>query len=76
MIKIVAQLLICLFASLAAMGEVHSQQKANIGVILPLTGNISSIGEDIRKGMELSLSQNDSFSFIYEDSAGSNGIIV
>lgn len=49
--------------------EQSPQAKAQVGVILPLTGEASSYGVDCRKGIELAAAQaGDKVQFIFEDS--------
>ncbi|MCX6715404.1 MAG: ABC transporter substrate-binding protein [Candidatus Taylorbacteria bacterium] len=47
--------------------HITNNKQINVGVILPMTGNMSAIGEDMKTGMELAFSNSPEFSVSYED---------
>lgn len=45
-------------------------EELSIGAVIPLSGNMASIGEDFKKGLDLALSNNPKIVLNYEDNKG------
>ena len=61
---------------LLVTGELAAQEKFNVGAILPLTGEFAPVGQDLRDGMELALSESDDKSMVihFEDDKSFNRV--
>jgi branched-chain amino acid transport system substrate-binding protein len=75
MIKLRKRVFLYLFAIMLSshQGAVYAGDKFEVLAILPLSGDLASIGEAVKNGIELSLSQNngrDVLSVHFEDDAG------
>src|SRR3989344_9631693 len=69
--KLVLALLVLFL--LTACGSSVTSSKLRIGVVLPLTGKAALVGESVRKGMEMSLTDNGAnLELIYEDNGLDN----
>lgn len=73
-LALVLIVVIVLASSVAKNEGSKSQNVIKIGALLPLTGKISSFGEDVKNGLEIAKkeleSEGISIEIIYEDSAG------
>lgn len=48
-----------------------SSETVKIGVIIPLTGDVATYGQDLKKGMDLAFAEEEGFTPLYQDSKAS-----
>lgn len=46
----------------------NQKDKVQIGVILPLTGDVATYGQDLKKGMDIAFEEDKRFIPLYQDS--------
>lgn len=52
-------------------GFSNNSETTKIGIIIPLTGDVATYGQDLKKGMDIAFEENKKFTPIYQDSKAS-----
>ena len=67
-------ILIGIVGLLVWKGGKNDGETTKIGVIIPLTGDVATYGQDLKKGMEIAFEEEDNFVPSYQDSKASQSV--
>ncbi len=67
-------ILIGIVGLLVWKGGKNDGETIKIGVIIPLTGDVATYGQDLKKGMEIAFEEEDNFVPSYQDSKASQSV--
>ena len=70
----IAVIAVALVGLLLWKGLSNNKETTNIGIIIPLTGDVATYGQDLKKGMDIAFEEDNKFIPLYQDSKASQTV--